>query len=296
MGKLIVTAAGLLATNLLAAGVPALAAPPSGTLTVPVQRLAAPPKVDGDTADWGKAAWTRVPVRPADDKVASVAVGAIEMEIAAGIAAGRFYLAARWPDAAADTVYRPWQWMESRYRKGEERDDMLAVRFHLDGQYDRCMISDLTYSVDVWLWAAGRTDPSGVADDLTHTFTTALTDEAAEYKTPSGQTVYMKKPRDEGRQGWANVRAPKEMTRPTLPSVEVTADPAGSVADVLAKGAWSKGRWTVEFSRALDTGHADDVVFAPGRKLPGQIAVFNKSHSENKSVSAVLEFQFPPGN
>lgn len=270
---------------------PAMAQPPDGTTVILVQRLAAAPKVDGKVEDWGKAAWTRVTVQPADDKVEAKAVGASEVELAAGVTGGVFYLAARWPDAAADTDYRPWKWNGKAYKKTDDRDDMFAVRFHLDGAYDRCMITDKAYRADVWLWSAGRTNLAGLADDFVHLITTDLQDEAAEYKLPGGNTVYIKKQLDAGKAGWANTKAPKELTEPVLPGV--MPQPAeGSAADVAARGIWANGRWTVEFERKLDTGHADDVVLAPGGKLSGAVAVFNKSASENKSVSGLLIFDF----
>ncbi len=37
--------------------------------------------------------------------------------------------------------------------------------------------------------------------------------------------------------------------------------PTGSTGDISAKGVWSNGKWTLEFSRKLNTGHSDDVQF-----------------------------------
>jgi hypothetical protein len=45
-------------------------------------------------------------------------------------------------------------------------------------------------------------------------------------------------------------------------------------------------------SRALLTGNADDAGFKPGQKLLGQIAVFNRSSDEHKSISEPLLFDF----
>lgn len=281
-----------LLVSLLGLSAPALAAPPEGVVTVPVRRLAAAPTVDGKTDDWGKVQWTRIKVQPADDAVPAKAVGEAQVELAAGIAGDRFFLAARWPDQAADANYRPWQLSGGKYKRSEERDDMFAVRFHVDGDYDRCMVAEKTYRVDVWVWSAGRSNASGVADDLTHTITTVPQDEAAEYKTTTGTTVYILKPRDAGRPSWSNLRAPKQPAEAELASVATEPNPEGSAADVAARGHWTGGTWTMEMARKLDTGNADDVVLAPGRKIQGAVAVFNKSHSENKSVSGALVFDF----
>ena len=65
----------------------------------------------------------------------------------------------------------------------------------------------------------------------------------------------------------------------------------GSAADVAAAGRWQEGRWTLELRRALDTGHGDDVRFYSGQEIQGQIAVFNRSGGEHKSVSEPLLFR-----
>ncbi|MFN3076579.1 MAG: ethylbenzene dehydrogenase-related protein, partial [Alphaproteobacteria bacterium] len=254
--------------------------------------LAAAPAVDGDLGDWAGATWTRVPIQPAEDKEEVKAVGNIEVELAAGVRGGIFYVAARWPDTHADEVYRPWRIFGGKYRRSDDRDDAFALRLHMDGDYDKCMITSKTYKVDVWLWSAGRSNPAGMADDYHHLISSSPLEDAAEHKTPSGATVYIKKNRDEGTPGWENTRAPKEVTTDQLPGVAVVANPSGSAADITAKGKWAGGKWSLEMSRKLDTGHPDDAVLKAGAKSTGAIAVFNHSHSDNKSVSGLLEFDF----
>ncbi|MEO5373671.1 MAG: ethylbenzene dehydrogenase-related protein [Alphaproteobacteria bacterium] len=286
-----VAKAAILGTLLAAS--PALAQPPEGTLAVPVQRLAAAPKVDGDLTDWATAKWTKVKIQPADDKVESKAVGDSEVELAVGVHGDMVYVAARWPDSQADTTYRPWKVVGSKYKRSEDRDDGFAIRFHMDGEYDRCMISEKIYKVDVWTWSAGRTDPLGIADDYHHVISTNPIDESAEYKNPSGSTTYIKKIRDEGTPSWENTKAPKEVGEPTLPGVSTATTPSGSAADVAAKGRWADGKWSLEMARKLDTVHPDeDAVLSGGKAVQGAVAVFNHSHSENKSVSGFLTFDF----
>lgn len=270
----------------------ALAQPPDGTITIPVRLLAVAPVVDGNVGEWGATAWTRIKIQPADDKVEAKAVGDSEVEMAAGVHGGTFYVAARWPDAQADVTYRPWRVVGGKYKRADDRDDAIAVRFHMDGDYDKCMITDKSYKVDVWLWSAGRSNLAGFADDLYYIISSKSIEDAAEHKTAAGGTVYIKKMRDEGTPGWENSRAPKEVAAPELPGVALAANPSGSIVDVAAKGRWADGKWLVEMSRKMTTGHDDDVVFAPGAKIIGAIAVFNRSHSENKSVSGTLVFDF----
>ena len=269
---------------------------------VPVVALASEPKVDGHLADWGSDGWIKVAIKPAlsreertkhglepdDDKNQT---GSLTVQMKAGVAGGRFYLAFKYPDSAADTQHRLWQWRGDKYAEGKEREDMMAVRFHMSGDFDRSMLSLKDYKVDVWLWSAARTNPTGIAEDMHHHMTTNMLDSAAEYELPSKKTVYIKKTRDAGSAPYKMLPRPKDNKGDKLPSFEL-AQPAGSAADVAAKGEWKAGNWTLEFGRAMTSGQADDVVFKPGQKILGQIAVFDKGYSEHKSVSEPLLFDF----
>lgn len=267
-----------------------MSAPPQ---PIAVAALAAAPVIDGDLADWGGEGWVRVGVQPAVEDDAKNRLGSIEVELRAGVFDGRFYLAARWPDARADTVYKPWEWSGNRYRRGKRQDDMFAVRFDLEGDYNSCMIADADYRVDVWHWSAGRSDPTGYADDNWHLITTRFLDNAAEYTGPGGKTVYIRKSRDQGTAGYATAKPDrKNFQGDKLPGIEWPGPPDGSAADVAAKGAWVDGHWQVEMSRALVTGHDDDAELPLGAIRVGAIAVFDRNDAEHKSVSGDLHFDF----
>lgn len=291
----------LLAAALCLAPLTASAQAPAPQV-IAVQALAKAPKVDGKLADWGSAGWIRVAVKPALEKSERAKygmdpeddrnqTGSLNLELKVGASGGRIYVALRYPDAAADAEHRVWQWRGDKYAEGKQREDMLAIRFHLAGNYDRSMLSKQDYQVDVWQWSAARTNPAGIAEDAFHHMTTAMLENAAEYTPPDGRTIYIKKQRDAGTAPYRMLPRPKEKKGETLPSFE-PASAAGSAADVAAKGEWKAGFWHLEFSRALDTGHADDAVFRPGQKILGQIAVFNKGYAEHKSVSEPLLFDF----
>ena len=70
------------------------------------------------------------------------------------------------------------------------------------------------------------------------------------------------------------------------------ANPSGSLIDVKAKGIWNNGEWTLEMSRKLDTGNADDVSLSQVKTIKGAIAVFNKAGAEHKSFSETMVFDF----
>ena len=288
-------AGGLVA---LACGFPCLAQDPQ---RIVVTALAAAPKIDGELGDWS-GAWQEVVVKPAlepadrakfglDPAGDRNQTGTLTLRLKAGVAGGRLYLAVSLPDPTQDLQSRGWEWRGDKYVQGKRADDMLALRFHMDGEFDRSMLSSKQYKVDVWLWSAGRSNPVGIADDFMHSISTRLIEDAAEYSLPGGATVYIKKMRDAGTPSFKPIRRPKTHSGDLLPSFEAE-QPAGSAADVAAKGVWKAGHWQIEFSRALDTGHADDVVFKPGQALLGQIAVFNHGDAEHKSVSEPLKFDF----
>jgi hypothetical protein len=274
-------------------------APPQA---IPVSVLSSAPAVDGNPAEWGAAGWHQVKVKPAlpkeerakygldegDDKNQT---GSLTVQLKAAVHQGRFYLAVKYPDPTEDKEYKGWEWRGDKYHEGKKLDDMFAVRFHMGGDFDRTMLSSKDYKVDVWQWSAGRSNPAGVAEDMSHHITTKMIEDAAEYSLPGGKTVYIKKLRDAGTPPYKNLPRPKEKKGDKLPSFE-TQKPSGSVADVAAKGAWKAGHWVIEFARAMNTGNADDAALKPGQKILGQIAVFNKGNAEHKSVSEPLLFDF----
>jgi len=271
-------------------------------LLIPVASLSAVPKVDGDVSEWGGAGWTKVPVGPALEKADRAKygldpegdknlTGSLAVQMKAAVVGTRFFIALKYPDSSEDANAKVWEWRGDRYVEGKQREDMLAVRFHLSGDFDRSMLSNKDYKVDTWLWSASRTNPSGVAEDTVHHVTTSMLDSAAEYESPDKKTIYIKKSRDAGAAPFKLLPRPKENKGDKLPFFELTAS-SGSAADVAAKGRWKAGYWQLEFGRALHTGNADDAPFKPGQKILGQIAVFNQGYAEHKSVSEPLLFDF----
>ncbi|MBF0610674.1 MAG: hypothetical protein G8345_07510 [Magnetococcales bacterium] len=262
------------------------------TIKVPVNKLAAPPVVDGKADEWGKEGWQKVLVKPALEHDEQNNTGELEVSVKTGVAGDRFFMVASWPDEGEDRTYKTWKWSGNKYKRGKERDDMLAIRFHMDGEYDKCMLAPNTYRVDVWVWSAGRSDLAGFAEDFVHLISTKPLEESAEYTLPGTNTmVYIQKPRDEGNPMY-------EYTQPTskegedYPGVKLTNAGSGSLMDVTAKGVWANGKWTVELSRKLDTGHKDDVSFLPARTIKSALAVFNKGYGEHKSTTAELVLDF----
>jgi len=264
-------------------------------ITIAVGALSAQPTVDGQLDDWSEATWYDVPIKPAVDGDTKNRTGEITVRLASTVVGDRIYIAMRWPDQKADTSYKDWVWSGSKYRRGKNVDDMVALRFDMAGDYDSCMLSEQEYEVDVWRWSAGRSNPAGYATDMWQLITTRFLDQAAEYEGPSGKMVYIRKGKDEGTAIYANTRPNRKVkTADSLPGIQQNSAPDGSVADVRAKGVWADGFWNLEFSRALDTGNSDDAALNQGSAVTkiGAIAVFNRAASEHKSVSGDLLFDF----
>jgi hypothetical protein len=279
-----------------------LAAAAQAPQLVPVLDLGSAPKIDGDLGEWGSDGWVKVPVKPALEKDERVKyglepggdrnqTGSLTVEIKAGVNGGRLFIALRYPDAAADTAHKEWAWRGEKYQRENQHEDMFALRFHMAGDFDRSMLATKDYKVDVWLWSAARTNPAGIAEDMSHHVTTKMLESAAEYETKDGPVIYIAKRRDAGSAPYEMLPRPRENKGDRLPSF-AAGQAAGSAGDVGAKGVWKAGHWHLEFDRALNTGHADDVVFMPGERITGQLAVFNKGAAEHKSVSEPLVFDF----
>lgn len=272
-----------------------------GGFNVPVAILRKAPVLDGGDADWRAEGvrWTRLPAThastmnlPGEQGDASDGFSP-RPEIMAGVFEDRFFLAVRWHDDKADTVYRRWVMQDGRYRRDQKLDDMLAVRFHTAGTFDECMLSGKAYTVDVWRWSAGRSQLAGIADDMQHVFSWERLDGASEY-TVGDAIMYMRKTNDAGEAGWALAPLPSPGGPAILPGVMVGGQSRGSRADVKAQGVWREGIWTVEFERNLDTGDADDVRFVPGKSATGQVGFFNPGYRMQKQVSSALVFEIPP--
>ena len=260
---------------------------------IPVPRITSSPELDGDISEWPADGWQRVAMKPAKENDKQNRTGEIEVELQLATDQQHLYVAARWPDPDQSTDYKNWEWKGNRYKRGKRLDDMFALRFHLDGDYHQCMIAEVTYRVDVWLWSAGRSNPAGYANDMWHLVTIDPLENAAEYEvSPGGATVYIRKKNDAGEAIFKNTRPNrKKFQGNTLPGVEQTGNASGSVADVSAKATWQDGYWSLEMRRALDTGHEDDTPIAPGSELRGAIAAFNRTGADHKSISGTLLFQ-----
>ena len=176
------------------------------------------------------------------------------------------------PDAAPSITHKSWLWDpdESIYRKGNDREDMLVLKWSTSGNDANLSLfnNPHPHTADIWFWKACRTNPVGYADDKHQILGLENAEEAREIPTGGDDPLYLQRNGDAGRSAYTD-RLQYEYAGDCVPMFENRA-PEGSRADVRAKGRWDAGRWTIEFARALDTGHDDDIAFSVrGRYLFG---------------------------
>jgi hypothetical protein len=196
----------------------------------------------------------------------------------------------RWEDATRDDkAHKPWAWNadSKTYEQGKKQEDAMALAFEHTGPFTADMLSPVDAVWDLWTWKATRSDPVGYALDKTHRYATAKPEGAAkEYRSRTGSPVWIQRPDDAGQSTQKSLSAPTEYKGGTVPAYAIT-EPGGSAADVRAKGKWANGYWTVELSRKLDTGHADDTGFDPRRTYAIAVAVQDRTGDMDKSSTVI---------
>jgi hypothetical protein len=167
--------------------------------------------------------------------------------------------------------------------------------------------------IDDWQWTASTYGPMGQGNDLTisggdlpdpkvlessiaadkiDTAGGTVSNSAAAPATPG--PLKMQDPAKQPTYGPKYLAAadaiPLDMSKikagDTIPRTQL-APFTGSRGDIQAKSVWANGKWTLVFHRKLDTGHADDVKFAPGptQSYPFGLAVFNDLDHFNHTVT-----------
>jgi len=268
-----------------------LLVPSAGAQTVPVFALDQSPELDGNDSDWEELPFVHIPLRKTKPngitRTPSVA-------IKAATHGDRLYVFVEWDDDAADTLHKPWIWDKqlAKYVRGPQREDRLAIHFSQDKNYSTDWRSGAEFTADTWHWKASRSNPLNLAHDKSLKISRNKMLRAYKMKLPSGDSLYIKRPSDSGSKIYKTKRY-RRFQQEMMPKYLLNESPGGSVADVAAKGVWSKGKWRLELSRKLNTENEDDVALPsqPGQLLGG-IAVFNRSENDDHAISETLTFDF----
>ena len=220
------------------------------------------PLIDGhETED----VWNNVSAVTTYDPIAD-----LEIRIKSVYNDSTIFFLVSYPDEDESRTHRSWVWNKEKamYEEGPDREDAFVFKWKLDDNTkDLSIYSDQSYEADVWFWKACRTDPQGFADDKIQRLLSYPAKDALEVTSKSGKPMYIKREGDVGRSAYkTNIFVDYQgdvVRRFTLRK------PQSSRADIVAKGVWAEGRWTIEFARALDTGKHDDVIFSDLQKKYG---------------------------
>ena len=214
------------------------------------------PAVDGkDDED----IWSRTKTLSVHDPIA-----AIDIQLKSVYTDEWIFLLVKFPDETENRAHKTLNWNKDLgvYRTGFKREDTFLLKWSMEPYpVDLSIAAEKPYKADIWYWKAHRTDPVGYADDKMHVYGARKTDTAKKLLSRSGQRFYLDRPGDAGESAY-ETQVYEEYMKDDMPRYRHR-QPQGSRADVRAKGVWADGRWTIEFSRKLDTAHVDDVQFDP---------------------------------
>jgi hypothetical protein len=217
-----------------------------------------PPQIDGFDNDQ---AWRQTKEIITHDDIADIPVVIKTVHNHESI----FFLVS-FPDPDESRTHKSWTWDPALdiYRVGKDREDTFVIKWHMEpAAADLSIYGDQLGKADIWYWKACRTDPAGYADDKMQILNETEALNAVEIIGRSGKTRYLYRQEDAGKSAY-KINMQTENIGLIIPRYTIQA-PSGSRADVKAKGNWQDGRWTIEFSRFLDTGHDDDLQLSPGK-------------------------------
>lgn len=239
-----------------------------GKQTIVARELGHAIDLDGDLRDWADVAGMRVALTGTG--------GAEEVEIRAAIHGDRIYMLAVWSDTTADTLHKPHRWNETTfsYEKADEHEDRFALSLPIEGEFSANKIGGNAFIADVWHWKAHRSNPIGLAHDKIWQVSRTPFEGSRAFPDGSGGTVHLQRRSDAGDRLYKPVRYVLK-DQELMPGYKLNEGAAGSVADVSAHGRWVDGKWVLELSRALNTGHEDDAVIPREGEIDLAFAVFD---------------------
>lgn len=246
-------------------------------IQVRIEKVVTGPVVDGDNSDQ---VWQQSRPVLIDDLVANETI-----LLSTVYTDERIYFLVQFPDKAENPLHKPWMWNEEKgsYSEGPHREDTFVFKWNMMTQdVDLSAFSDDDYRADVWYWKGNRTNLAGYADDKMHVLASAKKqvspgqeeEDSHELRSTSGKLRYLSRLADKGEPPYRKVARPEGRTAPVLNRF-TSAQPSGSRADVEAKGRWVSGFWVVEFSRKLQTGHADDIQFSVDKSPLFGVSIFS---------------------
>jgi hypothetical protein len=204
-----------------------------------------------------------------------------------------YFLVRWWDETRDDEAHKPFVWDagKSAYVEGPQREDMFALAFEHTGPFTADMLAPQESVWDVWHWKATRTNPQGFAMDRSHHYTRAQWEgKGKSHQARDGEAIWIARPEDAGDSVEKKQPMPAERGADRVPQY-LPGTPSGSAADVRAKGTWSKGWWTLELERKLDSGHPDDTAFDLKRTYRMAVSAHDRTGDMDKA-SGIVELVF----
>lgn len=218
------------------------------------------------------------------------AAGTHDAKLRAVVHDGTLHLLVRWNDTTEDREHKVWTpKAEGGFAAGPEREDVFAIGFPISGEFTGDMLSPVECVWDVWQWKSFRTDPAGYAMDKSHVH--SFTDPGGKryvHELADGRKLHIVRPEDKGTSATKTLKAPESGGRTPQYAAQV---PSGSASDVRARGTWQDGTWTLELSRPLSTGHADDAELAGRDTVAFSLAILDRADDEDHAVSPLLSLR-----
>ena len=178
---------------------------------------------------------------------------------------GEIFFVVTFPEEIPHETHKTWTWdkKEEVYREGPDREDVFVFKWSMSGNdVDLRLREPMPHRADIWFWKAHRSNWSGYADDKMQGISGKPGPMTRKLQSTRHGTLYFDRWADAGKPPW-DQKLFFEYKGDKLDQF-APKQPSGSRGDIRAKGVWSKGQWTIEFGRKLDTGHDDDVAFSPG--------------------------------
>ncbi|MBN2843473.1 MAG: hypothetical protein JXM68_10305 [Sedimentisphaerales bacterium] len=172
------------------------------------------------------------------------------------------YFLAKFPDPTASEQHKTLVWSEKEqvYIEAMDREDTLVLKWSMAGgnmSFDPALLEP--HAADIWFWKACRSNPAGYLDDKSQIVSIENVEGGLELSSEKQGRLFLLRKADEGRSCVS-----EEMFFENYgPAVKkfYSREPQGSRADIKGRGKWVDGYWTIEFTRKLNTGNSDDVVF-----------------------------------
>lgn len=213
------------------------------------------PQIDGKSGD---SVWAS-----ASELITYDAVAKKNIKVKSVYTKENIFMIVQFKEEAPSYQHKNLYWNEkaNRYITGTEREDTFIFKWNmLPVPTDISLSSNTPYKADIWYWKSARTNHAGYADDKIQIYQLKKVKRSRMNISKDGSYFYLIRKGDKGKAAYKpRFYIDKELT--SMPKYNFVT-PVGSRSDIEAKGKWENGIWTIEFKRALNTKHNDDLQFS----------------------------------